>query len=103
MFLILLIVYTFIQLKITLCSIHISIAVQLFNIYFLGIWATKIEIFAMALMLKTNIYIFSEKSTWNFFSKNGSLSINPGKSEKSMYLKHTNGNHFDVVLDVDVF
>lgn len=58
----------------------------------------------MSLLLKTNIYIYSETNEWHKFSKIGTLNDqkeHDAKTEKSIYLQHTNSNHYDVVLAVD--
>jgi hypothetical protein len=65
-------------------------------------WATQTEVFAMAHMLKTDIYIYTksgDRLTWMKFSGqciDSTMQVN----EKSIYLYHTNLNHYDVAIDI---
>ena len=66
------------------------------------VWGTDVEIFAASSLLKTDIYVHTKVGNnfkWLLFSKrmlNGSLP----KNQCAIYIKHVNGVHYDVVLDV---
>lgn len=61
-------------------------------------WATDVEIFAMAIYLKTDIVVFSQ-GNWQRFSKTGFLKdIN--FDSKNIYLENVNRNHYTVVQSV---
>lgn len=64
-------------------------------------WATEAEIFAAALLFDVNINVYSGiKDQWQFFGRKGRLS-DAVPSEKCLYIKHHNGNHYQVVKDVE--
>ena len=65
-----------------------------------GIWASEIEILVTANLLETDIYIYDEElKCWHIFcgnkAKMGEVTTNRG-----IYLNHTGGIHYDVVLSV---
>ncbi|XP_050428158.1 uncharacterized protein LOC126838087 isoform X2 [Adelges cooleyi] len=70
---------------------------HLHNMAINGTFATEVELYAAAEMLGTSIYVYS-RNEWQLFSKDGVQGI--ATDEPSLYLKHTNGNHFDIVVDV---
>ena len=65
-------------------------------------WGTDIEILAASSMLQTDIFVYTQVGTvykWNRFSTSmldGSLPRN----KCAIYINHTGGVHYDVVLDV---
>ncbi|XP_061170416.1 uncharacterized protein LOC133179738 [Saccostrea echinata] len=61
-------------------------------------WATEVEIITAAHLLKTDIFIYSSDHGWQKYS--GKL-VDPllQTEEFAIYLKHTNGNHYDVVTN----
>lgn len=67
-----------------------------------GTWATDVEIFATALMLNTNIYIYSDyHKSWQLFGKNGTYKDGVRATENCLYMCHINRNHYSVVADVN--
>ena len=67
-----------------------------------GVWGSDIEIFAASSMLSTDIYVYTktgERFTWQKFSRSMLDGSSP-KNKCAIYLQHTNGVHYDVVLDV---
>ena len=67
-----------------------------------GVWGSDIEIFAASSMLSTDIYVYTktgEHFTWQKFSRSMLDGSSP-KNKCAIYLQHTNGLHYDVVLDV---
>jgi hypothetical protein len=65
-------------------------------------WATENEIFAAAHMLQTDIYIFGQyqqNRPWTWHNHSATLH-QPGMhiSERNIYLKNANRNHYEVVL-----
>ncbi|XP_016656023.1 uncharacterized protein LOC107882322 [Acyrthosiphon pisum] len=68
----------------------------------IGTWATDVEIFATALMLNTNIYIYSDyHKSWQLFGKNGNYKDGVRVNENCLYMCHINRNHYSVVADVN--
>lgn len=67
-----------------------------------GVWGTDVEILSAASLLRTDIYVYTKLGNthkWYKFSRtmlDGKLPDN----DCSIYIKHTNGVHYDVVLDV---
>lgn len=64
-------------------------------------WATDIEIYASALLLETDVYVFLN-SAWQRFSKTGILRDIPDIHERSVYINNVNANHYEVVRSVHV-
>ena len=63
-----------------------------------GVWATEVEIIAMAHMLCVNIYTFDDVNKWYVFSGNTIENISTG--HEAIYLYHQHRIHYDVVLSV---
>ena len=64
-----------------------------------GVWATEVEIMAVAHMLETDIYTFGNACRWYIFS--GKMAeIGSVTSDAGIYLNHSHGIHYDVVLSV---
>ena len=67
-----------------------------------GVWGTDVEILSAASLLRTDIYVYTKLGNthkWYKFSRtmlDGKLPDN----DCSIYIKHTNGVHYDVALDV---
>ena len=67
-----------------------------------AVWGTDVEILSAASLLQTDIYIYTKVRNahkWHKFSRTmlgGKLPSN----DCSIYIQHTNGNHYDVMLDV---
>jgi hypothetical protein len=69
-----------------------------------GIWASEVEIFATAHLLKTDIYIYGKSGktfSWLKFSA-AFIDSTVVSSDKAIYLNHTNGNHYDVVKSTSI-
>ena len=69
-----------------------------------SVWGSDIEIFAASSLLSTDIYVYSNVGsnfTWNKFSKS-MLDGSPPQNTCSIYIQHTSGVHYDVVLDVSL-
>ena len=60
-----------------------------------GVWATDAEIYAMAIMLETDINTLCE-GQWRRFSGTGSLRHPSGK-RPAIYLVNVQGVHYEVV------
>ncbi|XP_041467556.1 uncharacterized protein LOC121417887 [Lytechinus variegatus] len=70
------------------------------NIQENGIWATEVEIFVLANLIEMDIYIYNDDSLkWSLFSGKN-VQIGKETSVGGIYLKNSNGNHYDVVLSV---
>ena len=68
------------------------------------VWGSDIEIFAASSLLSTDIYVYSNVGsnfTWNKFSKS-MLDGSPPQNTCSIYIQHTSGVHYVVVLDVSL-
>ncbi len=64
-----------------------------------GVWATEVEIMAVAHMLETDVYTFNGR--WYIFS--GKVAeIGSVTSDEAIYLNHTNSIHYNVVLSVHI-
>ena len=64
-----------------------------------GVWATEVEMMAVAHMLETDIYTFGNTCRWYIFS--GKMAeIGSVTSDAGIYLNHSHGIHYDVVLSV---
>ena len=69
-----------------------------------GVWGTDIEIFSVASLLSTDIFVytqFGETQKWLKFSRTMIGGKKPANS-CSIYLNHSNRIHYDVVQDVSV-
>ena len=69
-----------------------------------SVWGSDIEIFAASSLLSTDIYVYSNVGsnfTWNKFSKS-MLDGSPPQNTCSIYIQHTSGVDYDVVLDVSL-
>ncbi|XP_052126038.1 uncharacterized protein LOC127749946 [Frankliniella occidentalis] len=64
----------------------------------LGKWATDVEIYAASIWLGVDIYV-ELNNVWQRFSYTGNLEGPP--SEYGIYIKNANGDHFEVVTDVE--
>ena len=72
-------------------------------------WGTDVELFATALLLHTDIWVFSSDmgNKWMIFSGRGAklletLESPPGNNAGSIYINH-NGVHYEPILRVDLF
>ena len=68
-----------------------------------GMWATEVEIHAMAHMLQTDIYTYTMYgSSWKWLKCSSSfLNVHDDTDNRpALYLQNTNLNHYDVVEDV---
>lgn len=65
----------------------------------LGEWGTENEVYALANLLETDIYLYrTNASEWFRF---GTTFFRPSApTQEGIYLKHTGSDHFDVVLSV---
>ena len=67
-----------------------------------GTWAKDGELLTAANFLKTDIMLWLPKREWALFSRN---MLNKGNnaipSRKTIYLRHTNSNHFDFIKDIE--
>lgn len=67
-----------------------------------GSWGSDIEIFAACSLLSTDIYVYTkvgQSFKWQKFSTTMLNRTSPA-NECAIYLHHTNGVHYDVILDV---
>ena len=65
-----------------------------------GTWATEMEIMVLANLIETDIYIYDEQNfKWSIFSGKD-VQLGKVTSDKGIYLRHTQGIHYDVVLSV---
>ena len=71
-------------------------------------WGTDVELFATALLLHTDIWVFSSDmgNKWMVFSGRGAklletLESPPGNNAGSIYINH-NGVHYEPILRVDL-
>ncbi|CAG2249461.1 unnamed protein product [Mytilus edulis] len=66
-----------------------------------GSWATEVEIFVASNLLRTHIFTYvntgNNSYKWTKFDANY-LNPNIITDETGIYLNHTNGNHYDIVL-----
>jgi hypothetical protein len=67
-------------------------------------WGTDVEIIAASSLLSTDIYVYTKVGQgdifeWQKFSKS-MLNGSKPKNTCAIYLQHTNGDHYDIVLDV---
>ena len=68
-------------------------------------WASENEILSTAHLLKTNTYTytFSGNSWWRWVSFSGKFfELSIEIFNHSIYLNHTNGNYYDIVLEVSI-
>ena len=68
-----------------------------------SVWATDVEIFSACSLLQTDIYVYTKVGQgckWHKFSKS-MLNESPPVNDRAIYLNHTGGVHYDVVLEVD--
>ena len=68
-----------------------------------GVWGTDIEILSAASLLSTDVFVytkFGETYKWQKFSRT-MLDGKKPENDCSIYLNHSNGIHYDVVLDVN--
>lgn len=65
------------------------------------VWATQVEIFALAHFLKTNIYVYSLSGhNWTWMKFSGQfIDAHLHTYAGDIYLYHRNLNHYEVVLD----
>ena len=67
-----------------------------------GVWGTDIELLAESSWLDTDIYVYTQVGglyKWPKFSKS-MLGLSHPQNTGAVYVQHTNGVHYDVVLDV---
>ncbi|XP_073667604.1 uncharacterized protein [Paramisgurnus dabryanus] len=64
------------------------------RMYYSGSWATEIDIFCTADLLKINIFTFND-DRWNVHTPTGH-----SFTENAIYLNHCNSNHYEVVTCV---
>jgi len=65
-----------------------------------GTWATEVDIYTTAIMLKTNIYIYSDQyKSWQLFGKSGEYKDGVKYNENCINITHVNGNHYKIVTD----
>ena len=68
-----------------------------------GVWGTDIEILSAASLLSTDVFVytkFGDTYKWQKFSRT-MLDGKKPENDCSIYLNHSNGIHYDVVLDVN--
>ena len=68
-----------------------------------GVWGTDIEIFGACSLLATDIYVYTNTGahySWSKFSQS-MLDNSAPQNMRSIYIQHTSGVHYDVVLDVN--
>lgn len=73
---------------------NVNTYLELSHMETLATWGTEVELLAAAVLLQTNIYIYTQTGghwKWNRYSPN--YNVNHG-----IYMYHKNGNHFDVVV-----
>ena len=94
------------QIKKTLLSNWPSVAQYLFskNMYMDGEWASEVEIYTAALMLRTKIYVFRNVQNRKAWHLHDPALVVKGfvSSPSSIYIDHPNNNHYDVVKDVAI-
>ena len=69
-----------------------------------AVWASEVEIFASAHYLKTDIFVYSlvgHRQQWLRHISAQLVEPQCAVSGKSIYLQHTHGNHYDVVMAVE--
>ena len=81
------------------------------NNYFLAsgmanetVWGTDTETFAASSLLSTDIYVYTNTGSnmsWNKFSQSMLDNSSP-QNTCAIYIQHTSGVHYDVVLDVEL-
>ena len=68
-----------------------------------GVWGTDIEILSAASLLSTDVFVYTkigDTYKWQQFSRT-MLDGKKPENDCSIYLNHSNGIHYDVVLDVN--
>ncbi|VVC45697.1 Ribonuclease H-like domain,OTU domain [Cinara cedri] len=67
-----------------------------------GTWVVDVEVFATALFLKTNIYVYTKSWSWQLFGAQGMHTKEVDLiNKKSIYIINCNSDHFKVVIDVN--
>ena len=80
--------------------------IQTSNMRISGVWGTEVEIFAIASLLRCNIYVYSSFGTlnnvhrWLRFEPNLNIPSHITPTAYSFYLNHYNQNHYEPVLSV---
>ena len=67
-----------------------------------GTWGSDVELIAASHLFETDIFVYTKSGynyKWNKFSKSMLNGFLP-KNKCAIYLNHTGGVHYDVVLDV---
>lgn len=65
-----------------------------------GTWATEVDIYITAIMLRTHIYIYSDQyKSWQLFEKDGEFKSGVKCNEDCIYIAHVNGSHYKIVTD----
>lgn len=67
------------------------------------VWSTDVEILAASSLLETDIYVYTKVGDtfkWHKFSKSTLQNGSVPRNDCAIYLNHTGGVHYDVVLDV---
>ncbi len=64
---------------------------------FVGTWATEMEIQAASDLIGVDIFTYSQEKWFKFSSSNASFNIH-GCEHSSIYLKHVNNCHYEVVV-----
>ena len=86
-------------------SIFGNISIDIFtSIILLWVWATENEIFGAASMLNTTIFLFSQFGAQHVWSEYMPIDDQPRLSlniprNSSMFLNHSNDNHFEPVFN----
>ncbi|XP_071855533.1 uncharacterized protein [Apostichopus japonicus] len=63
-----------------------------------NVWSTEVELLAAAHLLQTDIYTYALQ--WLRYPSCGNLSAATDTTKRAIYLRNTNSDHYDVVLDV---
>ena len=94
------------HIKKTLLNNWPSVAHYLFSkqMFMDGEWASEVEIYTAALMLRTKIYVFRNIQNRKAWHLHDPALVVPGfvTPASSIYIVHPNNNHYDVVKDVAI-
>ena len=66
-----------------------------------GTWASEVEVQALAYLLNIPIYVYAKYGDeWKWLKYSPLRSSGDHNSNKGIYVRHTNSNHFDTVVSV---
>jgi hypothetical protein len=66
-----------------------------------GVWASQVEIFAAANLLKTHLFLYTKVgNNWRWIEYSPNMIGHSNTSSMSIYIHHKNQNHFEPVLNV---